>query len=315
MIERDTPQEIHTGSEMPAVQDRYDRLIKIIRNEALIEAEPSIGALDKDTLEEEGGSIYYGTGLTTPNAISVGLPFDVLGMMLTAEKLRVAGEFDKVYHHIADTHAKTNDWIDDEQVDAIADDTISTLELIKRNLGLDAFEFVRASSFDTGDDYQELVSTFDSSDEHEYVRREMADMEWYRSREDVRLKLGWIIQASETDMGFDERRFDREYLRFHPGQMSFVYTKPGRTFDTSRPKASPYISIDGEQRLVLRPGMDVEELLAQQSDPNLGGAKKHLQNIVRLYEGIYGNLGKIGRDGVTFESKLQHIVDRCLADS
>jgi hypothetical protein len=315
MNEQNIPQELNTGNEMAGVQERYNRLIKIIRNEALIEAEPTIDMLDSSTLESDGGSIYYGTGLTTPNAISVGLPFDVLGMMLTAEKLRKAGEFDKVYHHIADTHAKTNEWIDDEQVDIVAEEAISTLERIKQNLGLDAFEFVRSSSFDTSEEYQALIDTFDSSGEHEYVRREMADMEWYRSHEDVRLKLGWIIQSSETDMGFDERRFDREYLKFHPGQMSFVYTKPGRTFDTSRPKVSPYISVDGERRLVLRPGMNIEELLTGETDPNLGGAKKHLQNIVRLYEGIYGNLGKIGKDGVTFESKLQHIVDKCLADS
>jgi hypothetical protein len=315
MSEQNIPPELNIGNEMAEVQDRYNRLLKIIRNEALIEAEPSISAIDDSTLESDGGSIYYGTGLTTPNAISVGLPFDVLGMMLTAEKLRKAGEFDKVYHHIADTHAKTNDWIDDEQVDAVAENAILTLERVKQNLGLDAFEFVRSSSFDTSDEYKALVETFDSSVEHEYVRREMADMEWYRIHEDVRIKLGWIIQSSETDMGFDERRFDKEYLKFHPGQMSFVYTKPGRTFDTSRPKASPYISIDGERRLVLRPGMNVEELLAKEIDPNLGGAKKHLQNIIRLYEGIYGNLGKFGKDGVTFESKLQHIVDKCLSDS
>jgi len=294
--------------------DRFTEVAKVVRNEALIEAEPSMQFLNQDSLDQRpGGSIYYGTGLTTPRAISEGLPFDVLGMMLSAEKVRRAGSFEHVYHHIADTHAKTNDWIDPEAVDRVAEKTVGTLEQVKQGLGLEHFQFVRSSSFDRNPEYEALMRGFGSSEEHEYVRREMADMEWYRTRGDVRIKMGWIIQAKETDMGFDERRFDREYLRFHPGQMSFIYTKPGRTFDTSRPKASPYISVAGEGRLMLAPDVSVRDVFAATGDPNLGGANKHIQSIVRAYESLYGNLGKIGKDGVTLEGKVQHIIDKCFS--
>lgn len=299
-----------TTPEVPT-PDRLANLAKIIRNEALIEAEPSLQFLNPDSFQEPGGSLYYGTGLTTPKAISEGLPFDILGMMLTAEKLRRAGSMETVYHHIADTHAKTNEWINPQDVDQVAARTVDTLERVKQGLGLEHFQFVLASSFDTSDEYQKLVHSFETSREHEYVRREMADMEWYRTHGDVRCKMGWIIQAKETDMGFDERRFDREYLRFHPGQMSFIYTKPGRTMDTSRPKASPYISVAGEQRLLLAPDTDVKAVLGAVGDPSLGGAKKHLQGIVRTYEDLYGSLGKIGQDGLTYEDKIQHIINHC----
>jgi hypothetical protein len=298
-----------------ATQDpttRFRDLIKTVRNEALIEAEPSIRFLSQTDIEEcPGGNIYYGTGLTTPTAISVGLPFDVLGIMLTAEKIRRVGQFGTVYHHIADTHAKTNHWIDQTAVDSVASETIRTLEEVKRNLKLDDFQFVLSSSFDATVDYRRLVETFASSDEHEYVRRELADIEWYRTHADVRLKIGWIIQAKETEVGFDERRFDREYLRFYPAQMSFVYTKPGRTFDLSRPKVSPYITVANERRLRLAPGVDVGAVFAAANDPNLGGARKHIQSIVRLYESLFGDLGKISRDGLTLEDKVQTIIDRC----
>ncbi len=286
---------------------------KLVQNEALLEAGPSLQFLNEKSFSDKpGGSLYYGTGLTTPRAISVGVPFDMLGMMLTAEKVRREAGFDKVYHHIADTHAKTNEWIDEDAVDVAAARTLKTLESVKSNLGLNDFEFILASSFDQTEDYTSLVDSFTQSEEHEYVRREMADMEWYRTNADVRLKLGWIIQAKETEMGFDERRFDREYLKFHPEQMSFVYAKPGRTFDTRRPKASPYISIQDESRLLLEPGVDVESAFDATNDPNLGGAKKHIESIVRLYEDLYGSLGKIGTD-ITLAGKVQAIIDRCFA--
>jgi hypothetical protein len=268
---------------------RFDRTIKLIKNEALIEAEPTLQFLNESSLSKDGGSLYYGTGLTTPRAISKGLPFDVLGMMLTAEKVRRTAGLETVYHHIADTHAKTNDWIDGQSVDEIATKTIDTLGQVSRGLGLDNFQFVLSSSFDTSESYTELVDSFDDSEEHEYVRREMADMEWYRSNADVRIKLGWIIQSKET-----------------------VYAKPGRTFDTSRPKASPYISVEGEKRLLLSPDTNVKAVFDELNDPGLGGAKKHIESIVRLYESIYGSLGKVTPDN-TLADKLQTIIDKCFS--
>ncbi len=305
------PSDMHDRKEVEQ-PSRFDRTVKLIRNEALIEAEPTLQFLNESSLAREGGSLYYGTGLTTPRAISQGLPFDILGMMLTAEKVRQAAGLQSVYHHIADTHAKTNDWIDAQSVDEIAAKTVATLEDVSRGLGLENFRFVLASAFDTSDEYTSLVDGFGSSTEHEYVRREMADMEWYRSKADVRMKLGWIIQAKETEMGFDERRFDREYLKFHPGEMSFLYTKPGRTFDTSRPKASPYISVEGEKRLLLSPDTDVKAVFEELNDPGLGGAKKHIESIVRLYESVYGSLGKISADN-TLADKVQAIIDKCFS--
>jgi len=61
-----------------------ERLLTLLKNESLIATYKV-----SDNLFEQGeGAIYYGTGLTTPRALSCGLPFDVLGMVLVAEKLR-----------------------------------------------------------------------------------------------------------------------------------------------------------------------------------------------------------------------------------
>jgi hypothetical protein len=296
-----------TSSSRPAV------VRKIVQNEALIEAGPSLPLIERLD-DSTGGSIYYGTGVTTPRAISVGVPFDVLGMVLIAERLRRAADFDLVYHHIADTHATTNAWIDPDAVIEVADRTQETLRNVCANLGLDHFRIVRASTLETEPQYLSLLRHFNGlSNEHEYVRRELADMEWYRRTADVRLKLGWIIQAKETDIGFDERRFDREYLRTVGPDLSFIYVKPGRTFDPSRPKVSPYVSVQGESRLLLQPGIDVAEVIEQAvratGDVQLGGARKHLNHIVRLYEALFGALGRL-----PLEEKVQHILNECFCE-
>jgi hypothetical protein len=302
------------GTGMPQdtqLEEKYKPLKNLIMNEALIEHEPTLQDLNLRTLEKGGeGSIYYGTGLTTPKAIMQGVPFDILGMVLVAERIRRTLGYREIFHHVADTHAKTNKWIDPLQVDEKAAEVREILSRVSRNLGLDSLRVVMSSEFDSLPEYLELVDYFKSnSDQHEYVVREMADMEWYRKNHGLSIKMGWIIQATETELGFDERLFDREYKRIMGEQISFIYTKPGRTLDLSRPKASPYIQIEGEARVLLKKGEDVANKLSEAAektgDKHLGGARKHLESIVRTYEKLFGSLG---RDPL--EQKIQHIIDK-----
>lgn len=287
-----------------------EALKKLVRNEGLIEAEPSLPLLNDNLNQGAGGSIYYGTGVTTPRALSIGLPFDTLGMMFVAEKLRRAASLENIYHHIADTHAGTNEWVDPQAVEVAAAAAQSTLTTVTENLGLSSFRIIRSSSFDSDPEYIELVQRFGVSQEHEYVRREMADMEWYRLQRNVKLKVGWIIQARETELGFDERRFDREYLRLRGPKLSFVYCKPGRTFDANRPKVSPYVAIAGESRLMLAPEVAAKEAIDHavqaSGDQQLNGARRHLSQIVQLYETLFGSFGRI-----PLEAKIQGVLDAC----
>lgn len=291
--------------------EKYRPFINLINNDPLIEAGPTLEMISLQTIDSNSsGSIYYGTGLTTPRAIGIGLPFDVLGMILVAERIKKAIGLKKIFHHIADTHAKTNDWIDKSEVDKKAEIVSNTLNRVSQNLKIDGFNVLLSSSFDNSDEYQKLLSDFtQSTDKHEYVAREMADMEWYRKKHNTVIKMGWIIQSSETEIGFDERLFDREYIKIKGNQLSFVYTKPGRTMDKSRPKASPYIQIEGEQRILLVKGENVKVKLANAratfGDQHLGGAMKHLESIVRDYEKLFGSLGKD-----LLDNKIQQIIDK-----
>jgi len=281
----------------------------LIQNEPLIEVIPSLEAINPKSLTREG-SIYYGTGLCTARDLSDALPFDILGMILVAEKLRRGMGMRKIYHHIADTHAKSNNLFRDEDVDQLAKDMKDTLSRISKNLGLEDFEIILASEFDQTPEYRKIYEGIES-DKHEYIKREVSDMIWYNKYRGVVIKLGWIIQAGETVLGFDERVFDREYRNImgDEGNLSFVYLKAGRTFNKLRPKVSPYIHIPGESRILLRADEDVKRKFAEAEkefgDKQLGGARRHLTNIVRLYEKLFGSLGKI-----PLEDKIQIIIEK-----
>jgi hypothetical protein len=293
------------------LKEKYKLFTNLVLNEPLIEQKPTLEATSYAALESNTeGSIYYGTGLTTPRAIGVGLPFDVLGMILVAERIKRSLGLKEIYHHIADTHAKTNEWIDSKEVDRRAKTVEQTLLRVASNLQLSGFNVALSSSFDKSSDYEDLVKHFkEKSQTHEYVIREMADMEWYRTKHRTSVKMGWIIQATEAPAGFDERLFDQEYKKIEGEKLSFVYTKPGRTLDLNRPKASPYIQIAGENRILLEKGENVTAKMLEASvrmkDPNLGGSKKQIENIVRVYEKLFGAFGR-----VPLEEKVQAIIDK-----
>jgi len=287
-------------------KDKLTIFRNIIQNEPLIQVRASLERINPDSLVSDG-SIYYGTGLCTTKELSIGLPFDVLEMVLVAEKIRRSLGMRRIYHHIADTHAKSNRIFRDEDVDYQANVAKETLERMAENLRLENFEVLLASEFDQTPEYRAIYERINTS-KHDYVKREVADIEWYRRNKGVTIKLGWIIQATETRLGFDERVFDREYEAIIGKKLSFVYLEPGRTFDKSRPKVSPYIHIPGETRILLRKGEDarakISEAEKRLNDKHLGGARRNLINIIRLYEKLFGTLGKI-----PYEDKIQAIID------
>lgn len=285
-----------------------EQFVAFLQNEPLLEPEPSIKGASPLLFSKEGGGIYYGTGLTTPRVLSVGLPFDVLGMVLVAEKIRRALGLSSIIHHIADTHALSNDFATQESVENLAREVEGTMYKVSAHLKIPKLRVVRSSSFDQTEEYLALLKRIDTS-KGEYVRRELADVLWYRAKFDLVLKMGWIIQASETAKGFDERLYDAEYIRLFGQDLSFVYLKAGRTFDRKRPKASPYIAIPSEQRILLKAHEPVREKLdeafSRWPDRTFGGATNHLKAIVRLYEKLMGPL-----DREQLEDKIQAIIDR-----
>lgn len=282
-----------------------------VRNEPLFEAGPTMSRIHSKTFTKPNRSIFYGTGLCTPTELTVGLPFDILGMILVAERIRRAFGFNKVFHHIADTHAKSNGKWDETKIDDLAQWTKTTLERILKNLEFKDFIVSMASSFDKTDEFKEILQSL-PDEAHEYIQREVADIEWYRRTHNVSLKLGWII-VDGGEGGNNETLFDDRFEHEFPNSMSFAYFSPGRTFDKSRQRVSPYIVTNGENRLILEQGEDVvakfKKAEQEFGDKYFGGARKHLEDVVHSFEKLFGNLERM-----SLEQKLQFILEKVLKD-
>lgn len=284
-----------------------------LENETLFHAAPSITMIDKAFLAAPSGSIYYGTGLTTSRAPSIGLPFDVLILILGAEKLRRQFGLDRIYHHIADTHALTNPFCTPEGVAVMAAEYRKVIGMIAKTANI-PIEVCLSSEFDRTPKYEEILGRV-QTEKTEYVRRELTDMLWYRETHGVRLKLGWLLQAGESELGFDERLYDREFRVRCDEHMSFAYVVAGRTLDPKRMRASPYIAVPDERRILFKPGEDVRAKVDQAlpdwgADKTMGGLVRHLSGILRLWDRLTGSQPPRGADVFV---RVQALIDQIFA--
>ena len=130
------------------------------------------------------------------------------------------------------------------------------------------------------------------------------------------MKLGWLIQGTETELGFDERLYDREFLQKCDQTMSFAYAIAGRTLDPKRIKASPYIATDASTRILLKPNEDVRakyesNLEMWKGDKQMGGFLKHLNAIVRLWDRLMERRPEPGIDTI---ERVQRIINEIFSE-
>ena len=287
---------------------------ELISLSPLLEPTSSRNGVDSSLLANgaTGGSLYFGTGLTTARAMSVGVPFDVVGMIVVAEKLRRRLGLDRIIQLIADTHALSNEFTDAATISALASQMRDTTARVAQLVGMgEVFTPILASGFHESPDYLEVYNGI-KSDDHEYVRREWADIEFLRRQYGLRVKLSWIVDPKTKKIGFDERLYDRRFREVMGQAMSFLYIWAGRTLDRDRQKASPYISIPGERRIMLQPGECVQAKL-DEADLTYGEGKltathAHLATIVAEFEGLFGTV-----NGTTTAEKVQSIIDATFA--
>lgn len=285
-----------------------EEIITFLQNEPLIEWRLSAATIDWNTLRRaQGASLFFGVGLCTAKEPAVAIPFDILAFFLVAEKLKRFLDLSKIIVLIADRHALTNPFMTAQIVDTLTQKTETLFHNLIQKLHLDSFEIRRASTMLSTAQTTSLVPD-GIPKENPYLTQEIADVVWMSEHDRLILKLGWTIDSALSPSGHDERFFDLVMRPILPHSVSFLFTQAGRTFDRHRQKVSPYISVAGEHRLLLTPSELVAPTLRaaekQWGDVHMGGARKHLGNIIRLFEQLFGHL-----PAMTFEEKLQHVLN------
>jgi len=295
------------------VQPRWkDDLLADIKQDGLIEYELSRAGIEDSTRAEPPSAVFLGLGLCTSKEISQALPFDALGMILPAERVRRSIGARSVIAMIADVHAASNSAFSVEAIEQIAAANEDTLRRIVSALGLSSVKVVRASDFHGTLEYQAVLKEVERrapESPHTYFKKEIADIEFLNRVCNGIVKVGWTVSGSlDVERRHDEVAFDQRFRAWMGDHVSFMYCKAGRPLDERRPKASPYVTTDTSRRLSLLPGEDVHDKLkhaeAHASAQVVKGVRNHLGAIVRCFSAVVNSLSG------TVEDRAQRIIDR-----
>ncbi|MBJ7469819.1 MAG: hypothetical protein JHD16_00885 [Solirubrobacteraceae bacterium] len=211
----------------------------------------------KGDSEESIDAVYVGMGVATRRRLVTGdLPLDALGMMLVAERARIAVGAKRVIHLIADTHALVNDFATSSAVERAAASLAAHVKCAAQVLGLGPYQVLRASQIDAcGADrrlHGRLYREAQRVTNDPYAARQAADVEWARRVFGAGVKIGWTME-SDLDrpvLGYDERYFDAVHRDVFGDGLTYIYTAAGRRRD-ERPRTSPYANEPGERRITV----------------------------------------------------------------
>ncbi|MBX2811728.1 MAG: hypothetical protein KTR25_07955 [Myxococcales bacterium] len=200
-------------------------------------------------------AVYMGIGLCTQKQLAIGLPMDVLGMLIPAERLRAALGAEHLVVLVADAHAESNGFSADE-IARTARRVIGTLLRIRIRRKLYHLRIIRASRLQKEPGYQNFLQAIRSRAEgegNEYAYRQTADVAFLNQQLGGLLKLGWTVDITGASGGGyrDEVAFDRVVKPWSGEEPSFAYVRCGRALDNRKPKVSPYIGTDRTSRVYL----------------------------------------------------------------
>jgi hypothetical protein len=258
--------------------------------------------------DDKHTTVYLGTGLCTTKEQSIGIPFDFFGYMAMTEATRRAINADGIVHLIADTHAKSNDFTDDNEIDILAERAkIIALNIAQDLSSASSYDVIKASDLEKNPEYNAIYQEYSDKDEHEYVKRQWTDMQYMEKHQGTRVKISWLIDPKKKK-GFDERYFDEGYQKNTETNMSFIYTKPGLTATPSKIRACPYTATSDEDRVIINRSEDVKgkvDSYAQSTSKTTRKIIQHLEGIVSDYEKLRGR----NLNGDSLASKMNAMID------
>jgi|GEM_PF-5526914 len=263
---------------------------------------PKNTAKNLETKNVYGENIYFGTGVVSSKAISQGLPFDVFGMLLTAEWMRRKTNAQGIIHEISDIHALLRPEYDPKEIAALANGQKLQLTRIASALGLgDVYRCVLASEYRDQKIFKEVQNEVDclcADNVLPYMRYQSAGNLYFARFEGVRCKVGWLIDDNNNNnnnklKGLDERSFNDVYDELGVEPLCFAYTWSGWNFDPRRARVSPYTTVSGEKRLMLDSNEPVTrellEYIVECSDKKVSRyVVMHLARIISAFDVLYG---------------------------
>jgi hypothetical protein len=273
-----------------------NNISKILENEPLFMGEFGVQS-------NSPASLFFGLGLCTSKKPAIAVPFDILSFFLTAESIIRQIPHLKTLILVADTHASSNNFMNSDSVQKSKQKLTNVCQKIISNLNLNNFSIVFASEISQLPSFQNVLSSIPAM-ENSYLRQEIADVVWLSRHENLITKLGWSLDIKSNLKGHDERFFDLEIQKFLDKPIQFIHLEAGRTFDVAKPKASPYIAVEGENRILLEADEKVSEKIGVANKDTL----IHLSKIVSLFEKLFG---PIDTNNV-LPAKIQFIIDKIM---
>ncbi len=247
-------------------------------------------------------SLFFGIGLCTSRKPAIAVPFDILSFFLTAENIQRFTPKLQVIVLIADIHAGTNSFMTPVLIKKARNRVNTMVERIISKLSLTDFNILLGSQIAALPSFQNILSHLPPL-ENSYLKQEITDVLWLSRHKGLVAKLGWSLDNKPNVTGHDERFFDLEIQKFLDRPIQFIHLEAGRTFDAVKPKASPYIAVEGENRILLESDEKVSEKIVVANKETL----IHLAKIVSLFEKLFGSI-----EADNLSAKIQFIIDKIM---
>ncbi|MBI5356885.1 hypothetical protein HZB78_04755 [Candidatus Collierbacteria bacterium] len=237
-------------------------------------------------------NIFIGTGVATKNKLSVAIPFDSLGFLLSAEFIRQQIPGSHVFLLIADQHAWLANGISKTEVRKIASKQEKIFRQITSKFKLSNWHISKASGL------------FPHAIPDTYEKLETRDVSHFFHHRKTGVKIGWMFSAKENQHQTDEAHFDCNF----DFNIKSIFTKPGVTLDPSKPLESPYICSNPSKRILLTKNENLTNKLdsGSTSENQRQAVQNQLKRITMLFERVVEPLP----DKTSVEKKVKIILDK-----
>lgn len=292
----------------------FEKYTKIILSLRTTEHNLSVLRLNPLTEFEKHPPLFFGMGGGSKE-LCKGLPFDVLSMLLTGEKLKRELKLSECRILLANTNIPKNPEFSEIAIDNIMKGERDLLQLVINKFGFQNWKIFLQTDLEEivgnriKNDYEKLIQVADKANlvgGHHYSI-EMADIWSLVGQEIGGIKLGWFIRNLDDENGgyiMDEQPFHARFNLFMALQnlknnVALAYANAGARLypgpTGALEKESPYICYQPENRLLLSP---FEQPIKKLEEATLAGGgfqfkyyRNLMSGIIDLFEELVFNDG------------------------